>query len=244
MPGSVIETAPWLVRQLIDIRPTSTLEVGPGMGLHGVLVRAHGGDVYRDDDHPGDSFQTTGTFHNAVLDCVEVWHPYIEDWHLGLYDTIYLATIQDALNGPVPAVAINRAAVSPEAKNKFLERVAGLAKAATVEMGQMLLLDPMHALNDHYDLVIACDVLEHIPTGDATLVLPGLLNRCDHLLAILPPNDLRDNAYGGNPHEKHVSTWGRSDFQHPHFNVRFDTIGKKLCVRMDRCVAQAAKPAT
>lgn len=77
----------------------------------------------------------------------------------------------------------------------------------------------------HHDLVLAIDVLEHIEKKRALRMLRDL--DFTWLIAVIPPNDLREDDYGGNRYESHVSTWSRADFVKPRVVKRSY---EKLCV--------------
>ena len=62
----------------------------------------------------------------------------------------------------------------------------------------------------HHGVVLMIDVLEHIPKAKAKQMLARL--DFGHLVAVVPPDDIRPNTYGGNPHEEHVSTWAGREF--------------------------------
>ena len=85
MPSSNLAVAPlilhlvWQVRPLD--RPIRVLDVGPGHGKYGVLVRE-----YVD---PG-----------AEVWAVEAWEPYVDDFRLrGIYDRVVVADVLSALTG-------------------------------------------------------------------------------------------------------------------------------------------------
>lgn len=61
---------------LAEIQPETVLDVGPGAGAYGQLVRA--------------------TLNPRRLDAVEAWEPYIAEFGLAnLYDTIYVEDVRD-----------------------------------------------------------------------------------------------------------------------------------------------------
>lgn len=67
---------------------------------------------------------------------------------------------------------------------------------------------------DTFDLVIATDVLEHIPKLDAQIVLTKLLRWGREVVVGVPlgPGWARGGSEE-NPHEAHVSAWEADDFQ-------------------------------
>jgi SAM-dependent methyltransferase len=62
-----------------------------------------------------------------------------------------------------------------------------------------------------YDLIICGDVIEHLPDDKALATLRRLLTQCDHLVLSIPLGDawLNNVVVGGNPSEKHQSSWSK-----------------------------------
>lgn len=79
MPTSLMANNPYVVNMVETIPPDerrSLLDVGPGCGSYGVLVRGYVND-------PPDE-----------IDAVEVWRPYVERFHLeGIYDTLFVGDV-------------------------------------------------------------------------------------------------------------------------------------------------------
>ena len=71
----------------------------------------------------------------------------------------------------------------------------------------------------HYDVIVACDVIEHLGKAEGEQVIGRLLGWADHLLLGIPlgPGWLRPGHYG-NEHEAHLAEWDEADFEF--FNVR------------------------
>ena len=62
----------------------------------------------------------------------------------------------------------------------------------------------------HYDLIIAGDVIEHLPKETALHVVAGLIERADRMLIISIPVGagwLGNTVIDGNPYEQHRSEW-------------------------------------
>jgi len=64
-----------------------------------------------------------------------------------------------------------------------------------------------------YDLVLMCDVIEHIPKAEALNLLQAILHRCNlGVVLTTPAVHYEQGALYGNPAEQHVSEWRSSDF--------------------------------
>lgn len=64
-----------------------------------------------------------------------------------------------------------------------------------------------------YDLVIATDVLEHIPKDDAWEIVSKFRRNCRHLIVGVPlGSGWARGGHPDNPHEAHVSEWSWQDF--------------------------------
>jgi predicted TPR repeat methyltransferase len=75
MPRSIVEGKAWISHEIARLRPTTLLDVGPGMGTYSNLLR---------DVTPGASWS-----------CVEVFQPYVQLFDLqSKYDTIHCADIR------------------------------------------------------------------------------------------------------------------------------------------------------
>lgn len=57
------------------------------------------------------------------------------------------------------------------------------------------------------DLVIAGDVLEHMPRADATRLLDKIRTHAANLIVSVPVLHLDQGAVYGNPHETHIDHW-------------------------------------
>lgn len=82
MPSSNLAVAPAVLHYLWEVRPDrplNVLDVGPGWGKYGVLVRE-----YVDP--------------SAVVRAVEVWDPYITTRLRAIYDDVLVADVLDALH--------------------------------------------------------------------------------------------------------------------------------------------------
>lgn len=58
-----------------------------------------------------------------------------------------------------------------------------------------------------HDVVILGDVLEHMPLEHAAALWRVLRRRARHLLVSLPIIPMEQGAWGGNEHERHLTTW-------------------------------------
>lgn len=76
MPISNPEPYPWIARQICDIRPQKTLDVGCGIGVYGLAVRAFGGDV---EGGGRPDFRSTGTFRHYRVDGLDIDTAYMAE---------------------------------------------------------------------------------------------------------------------------------------------------------------------
>lgn len=84
MPTSIVEGKTWLVPRIVDLKPTSILDVGAGEGTYARLLRP--------------------LLPDAKIVGVEVWEPYLADYNLAdLYDWVRLG---DARHIDLPTVAV------------------------------------------------------------------------------------------------------------------------------------------
>lgn len=63
-----------------------------------------------------------------------------------------------------------------------------------------------------FDVIVACDVLEHFPRDEARDLVRRLQERCGVLIATTPNREFPQEAWGGNEAERHHSTLDASDF--------------------------------
>lgn len=84
-----------------------------------------------------------------------------------------------------------------------------------------------------YDLVLCIDVIEHIEKERGIYMLSKLFTITDYVIVVTPVDDLRDNAYGDNVYEKHISTWCAEDF--------FKVVDKKYCDTYEEIVEDKTK---
>lgn len=69
----------------------------------------------------------------------------------------------------------------------------------------------------HRDLVVAGDVLEHLPREDAVALLERIVEGPDdapganHILVSVPIVDSPQGEVDGNPHEAHLHQWDADD---------------------------------
>ena len=65
----------------------------------------------------------------------------------------------------------------------------------------------------HYDLVLMCDVLEHLNKADGATVVHWFLSRDSILFVTIPKDWFKPAALHENPDEEHKSYWAPEDFQ-------------------------------
>ncbi len=63
-----------------------------------------------------------------------------------------------------------------------------------------------------FDLVLACDVIEHFPKSDGEAFLEACLARSRFVIVTSPIGRYEQGAVFGNPHETHRSEWRGGDF--------------------------------
>ena len=74
-----------------------------------------------------------------------------------------------------------------------------------------------------YDLIIACDVIEHFEKADGNKLIDELLRHAPVLIMTTPAGYAPQGAAYGNEHETHLSTWSEADLARwPH---RYKLIG-------------------
>lgn len=64
-----------------------------------------------------------------------------------------------------------------------------------------------------FDVIIACDVLEHFTREDARALISQLLGAGKTLIATTPNREFPQEAWGGNEAERHLSLLDASDFE-------------------------------
>jgi 2-polyprenyl-3-methyl-5-hydroxy-6-metoxy-1,4-benzoquinol methylase len=71
MPYSDAENRSWVLSKVTEIAPKTVLDVGPGAGAYGKLIK--------------------NSFPQIVVDAVEIWEPYLEQFKLhSIYDRLYV----------------------------------------------------------------------------------------------------------------------------------------------------------
>lgn len=71
-----------------------------------------------------------------------------------------------------------------------------------------------------FDVALLIDVLEHFTRDDAFELLRQLKRVCrQKIILFLPFGETPQDEYGGNPHQRHQSTWSPEDFDLPDTNV-------------------------
>lgn len=69
----------------------------------------------------------------------------------------------------------------------------------------------LESLGD-YELVLACDILEHFEKEKGKIFLRKLLERGRVVILTSPRDFLPQEVFGGNEYERHQSLWSRGDF--------------------------------
>jgi hypothetical protein len=87
--------------------------------------------------------------------------------------------------------------------------------------------DVVHCEFAGYDLVVMCDVIEHIPKQSALRFLRRLLDANRNVI-VATPVEFFGQEIADNPYEQHVSHWGREDFSR--FTYDLDVCGGALVV--------------
>jgi len=84
MPSSYPDNIGEIVHLIAALRPKSVLDIGPGRGKYGFLIR----------EYFSDNPDVEGHWSNVdKVDCVEVFEPYISDIHRHIYDEIFIGNI-------------------------------------------------------------------------------------------------------------------------------------------------------
>jgi hypothetical protein len=65
-----------------------------------------------------------------------------------------------------------------------------------------------------FDLIVACDVLEHFPRDEARAIIERFHQHSRVLIATTPNREFPQGAWGGNEAERHHSILDESDFPH------------------------------
>lgn len=81
MPSSKLELAPTILNMGWVCNPKRILDVGPGKGKYGLLIREYLNPLER-------------------LDCVEAWEPYVSEfpWLAAIYDNLIIGDVRDLSN--------------------------------------------------------------------------------------------------------------------------------------------------
>jgi len=82
MPSSYPESIADIIQALAtEIKPESVIDVGPGRGKYGLLLREY---------FPPENQGKGGWPYVKTIDCLEVFEPYITDVHRTVYDNIFI----------------------------------------------------------------------------------------------------------------------------------------------------------
>jgi SAM-dependent methyltransferase len=72
-----------------------------------------------------------------------------------------------------------------------------------------------------FDVVVACDLLEHLPADDGSRLLERMESLARERVVILTPNGwLRQEATWGNPYQVHRAGWSPADLRSRGYEVR------------------------
>lgn len=86
MPTCDPSVIPVIIRRVMELRPQSILDVGVGMGKWGLLFREYlegwGYERYSPE------------MWRLKLDGFEIWKPYLQAWHLKIYDSIFIQDVR------------------------------------------------------------------------------------------------------------------------------------------------------
>ncbi len=74
----------------------------------------------------------------------------------------------------------------------------------------------------HYDLLIACDIIEHIPKHEGIDLIERMSSTWSEnsIISIPLGKDWIRKAYGRNPHDAHLSTWSESDMGEEWYRIK------------------------
>lgn len=72
---------------------------------------------------------------------------------------------------------------------------------------------------ERWDVVLACELVEHMPKADGVELLRRARQRARLVVATAPLGWMPQGAIGGNPYEEHVSAWEPVDFEVEGFTV-------------------------
>lgn len=184
MPSSRMENVAPIMFLAEELRPNSILDVGPGYGKYGMLMRE------RIDDFQG----------NVRIDAVEIFCPYNRraseasshpargDLYATLYDSYQY--------GDFLSMA-----------DRWAEEDHGpLAEGADPHLGPEAIRVYSAPRAEGYDLVLLIGVLEHWKDEDASRVLQRAVEMGRHVIIETPLNYPQGSSHG-NIYEAHLSEW-------------------------------------
>lgn len=80
MPSSANEGKDYAAEFIISSNIRTCLDVGPGIGTYASLINKYDYNI-------------------DILDCIEIWEPYVKDFHLeDLYDNVYVGDVRSWKN--------------------------------------------------------------------------------------------------------------------------------------------------
>jgi 2-polyprenyl-3-methyl-5-hydroxy-6-metoxy-1,4-benzoquinol methylase len=79
--------------------------------------------------------------------------------------------------------------------------------------------DLIDQLDSDYDLVLICDVIEHIDKEAGKTVLINLQRKSNSIILTSPIGYTKQKAYFGNQNERHVCGWTQEELEELGFNV-------------------------
>lgn len=102
--------------------------------------------------------------------------------------------------------------------------------------------------DDVFHVVVACEILEHLPKLEGFSLLEELKRVCrGRVIVTTPLGFLEQEEINGNPHERHVSSWDVQDLISAKFKVRIVDSkplprSLRLVNRMRRLIFRLDKP--
>jgi hypothetical protein len=155
MPSSPLVAAPFIVQQVLRLRPRRVLDLGIGAGKYGFLLR---------EQHDFSEGRMKRDQWELTIDGVEAYESYVAEHQPTVYDTIFISDVED-----------------------FLEGYRGAS----------------------YDVVLALDIIEHLPPTGGLNLTRRALEHGDLLFISTPKNFFRQDHLA-NPLETHLSWWPRT----------------------------------
>jgi len=112
------ENKPWTKEKIIDLKPTTVLDVGAGQGVYLDLIRQ-------------------GLGAGVIVNAVEVWQPYIDQFNLeNRYDKLFAMDVRDMTNFAYDLVILGDVLehMSEEDAVKVWDKISKQAKYAIISI--------------------------------------------------------------------------------------------------------------